>query len=115
DELTSAVLEELRPQLGARFSALHAIHDNPTPEAYDVFLRARYAFNRETPMGFQEARDLFRSAAAADANFAPAWIGVAETHMRLEWYGLEPASEAVPAVKSALGAALRLRPDSAAG
>ena len=35
--------------------------------------------------------------------------------MRLEWYGLEPASEAAPAAKSALDAALRLRPDSAAG
>jgi serine/threonine protein kinase/Tfp pilus assembly protein PilF len=115
DELTSAVLEELRPQLGARFSALHAIHDNPAPEAYDLYLRARYAFNRETPMGFQEARDLFRSAAAADPKFAPAWIGIAETHMRLEWYGVEPASEAAPAVKSALDAALRLRPDSATG
>jgi serine/threonine-protein kinase len=115
DELTSVVLEELRQQLGARFSALNSIHDAPAPEAYDLFLRARYAFNRETPMGFKEARDLFRSAAAADPNFAPAWIGIAETHMRLEWYGLEPASEAAPAVKSALAAALRLRPDSAAG
>jgi len=115
DELTAGVLEELRQQLGARFSTLNTVHDSPTPEAYDLYLRARYAFNRETPMGFQEARDQFRSAAAADPNFAPAWIGIAETHMRLEWYGLEPASEAVPAVKSALGAALRLRPDSAAG
>jgi serine/threonine protein kinase/Tfp pilus assembly protein PilF len=115
DELTSAVLEELRQQLGARFSALNTIHDSPAPEAYDLFLRARYAFNRETPMGFQEARDLFRSAAAADPNFAPAWIGIAEAHMRLEWYGIEPASEAAPAAKSALDAALRLRPDSATG
>jgi serine/threonine protein kinase/Tfp pilus assembly protein PilF len=115
DELTSAVLEELRQQLGARFSALNTVHDSPAPAAYDLYLRARYAFNRETPMGFEEARDLFRSAAAADPNFAPAWIGIAETHMRLEWYGLEPASEAAPAAKSALDAALRLRPDSAAG
>jgi serine/threonine-protein kinase len=115
DELTSAILDELRQQLGARFSALNSIHDSPAPEAYDLFLRARYAFNRETPIAFQEARDLFRSAAAADPNFAPAWIGIAETHMRLEWYGLEPASEAAPAAKSALDAALRLRPDSATG
>ncbi|HTD56881.1 MAG TPA: protein kinase [Silvibacterium sp.] len=112
DELTGAVLEELRQQLGARFSALDIVQDAPSPEAYDLFLRARYAFNRETPAGFREAQDLFRSAAAADPKFAPAWIGMAETHMRLEWYGLEPASEAVPAVKSELAAALRLRPDS---
>jgi tetratricopeptide (TPR) repeat protein len=35
--------------------------------------------------------------------------------MRLDWYGLEPASEAVPAVRSALTSALRLEPDSVPG
>ncbi|MGB8480401.1 MAG: hypothetical protein WCE63_16460 [Acidobacteriaceae bacterium] len=35
--------------------------------------------------------------------------------MRLDWYGLAPASEAVPAVRSALSSALRLQPDSVAG
>jgi Tfp pilus assembly protein PilF len=39
-------------------------------------------------------------------------IGIAETHMRLDWYGLEPASDSVPAVRSTLTLALRLQPDS---
>jgi eukaryotic-like serine/threonine-protein kinase len=115
DELTAAVLEKLRAQLGARFPELEAARKMPSSEAYDLYLQGRFAFNQETPAEFKRALDLFLRAAAADPAFVPALIGIAETHMRLDWYGLEPASEAVPAVRSALASALRLQPDSVAG
>ena len=102
DELTAAVLEKLRAQLGARFSGVEATRKMPSADAYDLYLQGRFAFNQETPEEFKRALDLFLRAAAADPAFAPALIGIAETHMRLDWYGLEPASEAVPAVRSAL-------------
>ncbi len=115
DELTAAVLEKLRAQLGARFHGLEAAPKKPSAEAYDLYLQGRFAFNQETPEEFKRALDLFLRAAAADPTFAPPLIGIAETHMRLDWYGLEPATEAVPAVRSALSSALRLQPDSVAG
>jgi serine/threonine protein kinase len=115
DELTAAVLEKLRRQLGATFPALEAGRQMPDSEAYNLYLQARFAFNRETPADFRQALDLFARSAALDPAFAPAWIGVAETHMRLDWYGLEQASDAIPAVKSALGSALELQPGSIAG
>jgi len=115
DELTDVVLEKLRAQVGARFPELEAERKMPSSEAYDLYLQGRFAFNQETPEEFRRALDLFLRAAAADPTFAPAWIGIAETHMRLDWYGLEPASEAVPAVRSALNSALRLEPDSVQG
>jgi serine/threonine-protein kinase len=115
DELTAAVLEKLRAQLGARFPGLESARKMPSSEAYDLYLHGRFAFNRETPEEFKRALALFLRATAADPAFAPALIGIAETHMRLDWYGLEPASQAVPAVRSALTSALRLQPDSVAG
>ena len=115
DELTAAVLEEMRAQLGARFPELEAARKIPSSDAYDLYLQGRFAFNQETPEEFKRALNLFLRAPAADPAFAPALIGIAETHMRLDWYGLEPASEAVPAVRSALTSALRLQPDSVAG
>jgi len=115
DELTAAVLERLRQQLNARFPALQAAQQIPTSEAYDLYLQARFAFNRETPEEFKRALDLFEHSAAAAPDFAPAFIGIAETHMRLDWYGLEAASEAVPLVRSALASALELQPESVAG
>jgi eukaryotic-like serine/threonine-protein kinase len=115
DELTAAVLEKLRAQLGAQFPGLEASRRAPSSEAYDLYLQGRFAFNQETPEGFRLALNLFLRAAAADPAFAPALIGIAETHMRLDWYGLEAASEGVAAVRSALTTALRLQPDSVAG
>jgi serine/threonine protein kinase/Tfp pilus assembly protein PilF len=114
DELTAAVLEKLRQQLGLRFPGLRSAKQAPSSEAYDHYLQGRFAFNHETPLGFQDALELFSRSAAADPNFAPAWIGIAETHTRMDWYGLEPASKSVPATKDALMAALRLQPNSAA-
>ena len=113
DELTAAVLEKLREQLGLRFPGLGSARQTPSSEAYDHYLQGRFAFNHETPTGFRDALELFSRSAAADPSFAPALIGIAETHIRMDWYGLEAASEAVPAVKSALAEALRLKPDSA--
>ncbi len=115
DELTAAVLEKLRQQLGARFPGVDSGQKMPNSEAYDLYLQGRFEFNRETPADFLRALDLFQRSAAEDSSFAAAFIGIAETHMRLDWYGLEPASVAVPAVKSALETALRLQPDSVAG
>jgi len=114
DELTAAVLEKLRIQLGARFPGLESARKTPSSQAYDLYLQGRFAFNQETPEAFGRALELFLRAAAVDPAFAPALIGIAETHMRLDWYGLEPASEAVPAVRSALASALRMEPDSVA-
>lgn len=115
DELTAAVLEKLRLQLGARFSQLEPNSKKPSSEAYDLYLQARCAFNQETSEGFKRALDLYRRAAAIEPEFAPAWIGIAETHMRLDWYGLQPASEAMPAVRAALATALHLEPNSISG
>ena len=115
DQLTAAVLEKLRDQLGARLSAAGPGRPMPKADAYDLYLQARFAFNRETPADFRTALDLFRGSAKADPLFAPAFIGIAETHMRFDWYGLEPAVEAVPAVKSAIAKALGIDPDSVAG
>ncbi|HTW82009.1 MAG TPA: protein kinase [Terracidiphilus sp.] len=114
DELTAAVLEKLRVQLGARFPGIGITRHAPASEAYDLYLQARYALNRETPAEFRNALDLFLRSVAADREFVPALLGIAESHLRMDWYGLEPAAEAAPAVKSALAEALRLEPDSVA-
>ena len=113
DELTEAVLAKLRDQLGARFPEL-STRLLPASDAYDLYLQGRFAFNRETPADFRVALDLFSRSAAADPNFAPAFIGIAEAHMRLEWYGLERSSDVAPAVKGALEAAQRLQKESVA-
>ena len=114
DELTSAVLEKLREQLGARFSGI-AVKRQADPEAYSLYLQARFAFNQETEDSLRQALTLFLRSRHADPCFAPALIGIAETYLRLEWYGLEPAAEAIAKARSALEEALQLEPGSVSG
>jgi eukaryotic-like serine/threonine-protein kinase len=110
DHLTEVVLEKLREQLGSRFAV--PVKREANSAAYDLYLHARFAFNQETPASLRQALDLFVRAVNADPSYTPALVGVAETHMRLEWYGLEPAPAAVFQAKAALDAALRLDPGS---
>ncbi len=110
DHLTEVVLEKLREQLGSRFAV--PVKREANSAAYDLYLHARFAFNQETPASLRQALDLFVRAVNADPSYAPALVGVAETHMRLEWYGLEPAPAAVFQAKAALDSALRLDPGS---
>lgn len=112
DELTAAVLVSLRQQLGAKFPELAAGKQMPKADAYDLYLQARFAFNQETPAEFRRALELFLQSSVADPAFVPAMVGVAETHMRLAWYGLESPAKAAPAAKSALSAALEREPES---
>jgi tetratricopeptide (TPR) repeat protein len=112
DDLTAAVMEKLTRELGERLPRLHAEREIPDTHAYNLYLQARSAFSQETPAGFSKALRLYQSATEADKSFAPAWAGIAETHLRLEWYGMAKVSDALPAVRTALDTALRLDPDS---
>ncbi len=113
DQLAAAVLEKLRLQLGATFNAFDNRGLEPPPEAYRLYLQARYAFNQEAPAALRVAVQLFLRA-SEETNYPPALIGLAETYMRLNWYGLEPAANVIPRAKAALEEALRQDPDSAA-
>ncbi len=115
DELTTAVLEKLRVQLGLRFPGADAKRQAANPEAYQLYLQGRFAFNQQTPASLRQALDLFLRSTNADTNYAQAFVGVAETYMGLEWYGLEPSLEAIAKAKTALETALRLEPESVPG
>jgi TolB-like protein len=49
--------------------------------AYDAYLRGTYARSRHSPAGMQEAMAAFEEAIALDDSFAPAYAGLAATHI----------------------------------
>ena len=115
DELTEAILERLRVALGPRPAAALVKRAPANPEAYQLYLRARYLFNQQTGEGLRQALECLSRSIELDPEHAPAHIAVAECHSSLEWYGLESVGEAIPLVKTALGTGLQLEPNSAAG
>jgi TolB-like protein len=51
------------------------------PAAYDAYLRGNFARSRPSPAGLQTAMAAFEEAIAIDASYAPAYAGLAATHI----------------------------------
>jgi serine/threonine protein kinase len=78
-------------------------------EAWQLCLKGNYYANRQSGEGFQKAIEHFRQALNLDPNYAPAWVGLAETYA---WTGAMmgtlPPNDAFPKVKAAAQKALEL-------
>ena len=78
------------------------------PEAYRIYLRARFESNQRTESALRQSLESFHDAARIDPNFALAYAGIADTCALLADYGFEPPLKIVPQAKAAALRALEL-------
>ena len=79
-EISQEISSEIQPALGRPIQSTGADSSSAllaprSYEAYDLYLKGRYYWNKRTPQGFQEAIDYFLQALAKDPNYAPAYAG----------------------------------------
>jgi serine/threonine protein kinase/Flp pilus assembly protein TadD len=79
------------------------------PEAYDLYTKGRYAFNKRTPADLQAAISYFNQAIAKDPGYALAYSGLADTYSVLPSYG-GVSGEDYPRSNAAARKALGLDP-----
>ena len=79
------------------------------PEAYELYLKGRYAWNKRTPSDIHAAILLFNQAIAQDPSYALAYAGLADAYVTLPSYGGK-ASEVYPKANAAARKALELDP-----
>jgi adenylate cyclase len=88
DEIAATVAGLLR---GTKLNAQErrALRRQPTAmETYECFLRGRQRMHNWRQPDMDEARQLYQRAIALDAEYAPAWAGLAMLHALLyEWWG----------------------------
>jgi len=77
-------------------------------EAYDLYLKGRYFWNKRTPQGFQQAIAWFQQATEKDPNYSRAYAGLADSYAMTSDYGLGRASEYMPKARAAALKALQL-------
>ncbi|MGB0036152.1 MAG: winged helix-turn-helix domain-containing protein [Candidatus Acidiferrales bacterium] len=77
-------------------------------EAYDLYLRGRYFWNKRTADGFQRAVESFERAIAVDPGYARAHAGLADTYALMASYYVAPQSELIPKARAAALKALDL-------
>jgi TolB-like protein/Tfp pilus assembly protein PilF len=79
------------------------------PDAYELYLKGRYAWNKRTHADLDAAISYFNQALALDNNYALAYAGIADAYSVLHFFGANP-SETFPKSNAAARKALELDP-----
>jgi len=113
-EIQSDVATQIARALSIRLSDEESrrLSRRPTQnlDAYDLYLRGRFHWNRRTEAGLSKSIDLLRRAVGLDPGFALAHAGLADVHATLGIYNAEPPDSVMPAAEAAASEALRLDP-----
>jgi TolB-like protein len=79
-----------------------------TPEAYELFLQAKFLMEQGTPGGFRQAEAVNQQVLDLDPDYAPAWTQRAMLFQRGVSFGAWEAAESAPRVRAAASEAVNL-------
>jgi TolB-like protein/Flp pilus assembly protein TadD len=108
DEIARAIVATLRVRLTGR--AASDIVRQPTRdlEAYELYLKGRFAWSQRTSAALEQAALYFEQAITRDSQFAQAYAGLADTFLLLPLYGGVAPTQAWAKAKAAAIMALAL-------
>ncbi|MHC4329534.1 MAG: tetratricopeptide repeat protein, partial [Planctomycetota bacterium] len=95
-EITSAIVDKLKPKLLGQKRAKLAERQPVNLEAYDLYLRGRFFGREQTEVGAKKAIECFEQAVEKDPNYAPAYAELALSYGVLPAYSPLPSKEVVP-------------------
>src|SRR6266403_4820176 len=107
----SATVRIIQPVLGdhKRIDPVRLPATSPhNDEAYDLYLRGRYFWNKRTIEGFQQAITYFQQAVVKDPNYARAYAGIADSYSLLGGYSGVQQNEWMAKARAAAQRALQL-------
>jgi tetratricopeptide (TPR) repeat protein len=77
-------------------------------EAYDLYLKGQYYWNKRTPESLRQAIDYFQQATAKDPNYARAYAGLADSYALIGGYSGRTQTEFMPKARTAALRALEI-------
>ena len=113
EEISREICEHLRFKLSAPERRKVAKQHTKNAEAYQLYLKGRFSWNKWTPDGMRSAIRSYESAIELDPTYALAWGGIADAFGVLGNIKAVPPAEAFPQAKSAALRALELDPNLA--
>jgi TolB-like protein/DNA-binding winged helix-turn-helix (wHTH) protein/Flp pilus assembly protein TadD len=107
-EAVRAIAREIRitvtPEEAGRLARTRSVN----PEAYQLYLRGRFEWNKRNVEGFKKSLEFFQQAIKEDPNYALAYAGVADSYNMLGSYEILSSKEAYPKAKAAAERALEI-------
>jgi serine/threonine protein kinase/Tfp pilus assembly protein PilF len=108
DEIARTIASRLRVTLGVNsVKPLVAAATNDL-EAYQLYLKGRFHWNKRTAEGMRAAIGYFQEAIAMDPAYALAYAGLADAYSLASFLGVFPPAEVMPKAKVAAAKALEL-------
>ena len=92
DEITHAIVDQLRIKLLPQEKESIAQAPTDNVEAYTCYLKARELFHRGSKSGYKAAREMFVKATELDPSYARAYAGIADCDTFLYLRSTEPIS-----------------------
>ena len=106
-QIAGDIARKLRSKLSTSERQQVTKQGTQNPEAYELYLRGRYSWNKRTAADFETAISYFNQAIAKDPGYALAYSGLADAYSLLSLYGGTP-SENIPKSNAAARKALEL-------
>jgi TolB-like protein/Tfp pilus assembly protein PilF len=107
-EIAKAIADTLRAKLtGGEEKAIAKIPTSNS-EAYELYLKGRFFWNKRTGADLKHAIDYFNQAIAKDPSYALAYSGLADSYVLLSVYGAASPRDSIPQAKAAAKKALDL-------
>jgi TolB-like protein/Flp pilus assembly protein TadD len=107
-EIAKTIADTLRAKLTGSEMAAMAKAPTADSEAYELYLKGRFFWNKRTGADLRKAIDYFNQAIAKDPNYALAYVGLADANLLLSNYGAAAPKDSIPQAKAAVKKALEL-------
>ncbi len=117
DEISSDIVAAISPQLSSAAApagttsvatSTTGAHGTNNLEAYDLYLRGRFFFDKRGEASLRRALDYFEQAAHKDSTFARAYAGIANVYALLPLYANVRVDSVMPLALTAINRAVAL-------
>ncbi|PYV67922.1 MAG: hypothetical protein DMG97_26115 [Acidobacteria bacterium] len=106
--VAQAIAKEINIRLEPREQTLLVNTRTINPEAYQLYLKGRYYWNKRTQEGLEKSLGYFKQAIEKDPSNSLAYAGLADCYVILAGYNLRPPGEVYPLAQVAAKKALEL-------
>ena len=107
-DIAKTIAETLQAKLSGSEKTAMSKAPTSNPEAYELYLKGRFFWNKRTGADLRKGVDYFNQAIAKDPNYALAYCGLADSYLLLSAYGAAAPKDSVPHAKAAVKRALEL-------
>jgi TolB-like protein/Tfp pilus assembly protein PilF len=113
ENLSREISEKLRLQLTGDEKQRLTKRYTEDAEAYRLYLKGRYHWNKRSPEGLQKAVEYFQQALDKDPAYSLAYAGLADTYAHLSFFNVVAPRQAMPKAKAAAVKGLEIDEDLA--